>query len=450
MSFCRDIFQKGIYELQLSDLQSFFSSPQEETSILEFKSGNTALEKIYREVAAFLNTEGGILIIGAPQEKELGNKKVCHGDLDPALKILNQDSLMRTIASNISPSPAGIKMNSFDYRNGKVFIVEIPQSFTPPHQVSEEGKYYIRLEREAKPAPHGIVEALFQKRQRPRLTGDILYLIRAKAGSVNIMLSLENNSQISAERVFVIIEFHGVKEVVKARNLNSKPTLVDDRLVVQETLENNLLVQGTKLKFELEVLPRFDYFYGHMSFYCRDSRLETIAKLFSISQQQSLKRYSTFLVEDNLATMGEIYTAFQKMKYAEIARIFAQDTSHDFILANANVDFVYKNAREFGIEIPESYVDFISVTNGFQGTIRSREILFLEVQDVFDDSNNTGFMKTHFTLLIGSIDDLPVGIDFSDPDNVKFSWSHKVNRPIQKMVRESLSFYDILDFIQDK
>jgi hypothetical protein len=60
------ILGKNIESITIQDLEEFFTSEQEETSILEFKSGEVQLEDVYKEIAAFLNTERGLLIVGAP------------------------------------------------------------------------------------------------------------------------------------------------------------------------------------------------------------------------------------------------------------------------------------------------------------------------------------------------------------------------------------------------
>lgn len=57
MNLCKVVFQKDIYELRLDDITKFFTIEQEETSILEFKSGEVSLEAIHRIVAGFLNIE---------------------------------------------------------------------------------------------------------------------------------------------------------------------------------------------------------------------------------------------------------------------------------------------------------------------------------------------------------------------------------------------------------
>lgn len=170
MGLIKKIFQKELEELKVDDIRTFFEVEQEETSILEFKSGKVSIESIYKEVAAFLNTEGGLIIIGAPQEKTIKSKKmeknICQGELTYS-EFRNKDWLYQKIASNITPIPNGIEIFQNLSPDGNIYILDIPQSQNPPHQSSSDGRYYIRFGTEAKPSPHGLVEALFNRRKQP-------------------------------------------------------------------------------------------------------------------------------------------------------------------------------------------------------------------------------------------------------------------------------------------
>jgi hypothetical protein len=201
-SFSEIFFGKKINELSFNDIESFFEYEQEENSILEFKSGQVEIESIYKEVTGFLNTEGGILIIGTPKESKKGNKTICKGKLTNA-NFKSKDWLSQKIISNIQPNPNGIKIIEREQEGVKVFVCEIEQSYNPPHQCSIDGKYYIRLESEAKFAPHGIVSSLFNKRKLPEISVDI---------DVSILDNLPIYHRKSYEISFNI------------KNLNSNPT----------------------------------------------------------------------------------------------------------------------------------------------------------------------------------------------------------------------------------
>lgn len=198
MSLAESIFQKKINDLTIQDLKEFFKEEKEETSFLEFKSGELDIEKIYRSVCAFLNTDGGILILGAPKEMEVDKKRICIGELIPTKKIKSEATLAHLIGSHISPSPGRLNIKHFKYQEGFVFIIEVLKSSHPPHQVSHEGKYYIRMDKEAKAAPHGLVEALFKKISFP--------LIEAYA-KIDLITNANNRRINSISGNFIQINF---------------------------------------------------------------------------------------------------------------------------------------------------------------------------------------------------------------------------------------------------
>lgn len=211
-NYIEKIFHKNREDISLEDIEEFFKSPQEETSVLEFKTGEVEIIKLYKEIAAFLNTEGGLIIVGSPKEENKTVKKntivTCQGDLTYS-NFGNKDRLYQKIASNIVPSPTNLKIEEFLTAEGAVFLIDVPQSLNPPHQCSSEGKYYIRMEREAKPAPHGLVQALFNKRKRPELTSKIKYKERPDK-LYNINLHIENHSTIPVDMLTYTVEIYNI------------------------------------------------------------------------------------------------------------------------------------------------------------------------------------------------------------------------------------------------
>lgn len=171
-----------------------------------------------------------------------GNSKICKGELTSCTSIQSRDSFVKNIASNISPSPGGIKAASFPLKNGFIYVLEISQSLTPPHQVNKEGKYYLRLDTETRPAPHGIVEALFYKRQRSDLVGEV-GILRISDNRVKVIFSLANKSSIHAEGVNLIIELKGIKQITRLKNVHIDPIQNDDCVRVHESF-SSILVRG--------------------------------------------------------------------------------------------------------------------------------------------------------------------------------------------------------------
>ncbi|KQC32291.1 hypothetical protein AAU57_02330 [Nonlabens sp. YIK11] len=253
-NYIEKIFHKNRQEVTLENIKNYFQSPQEETSIVEFKSGGVEIIDIYKEITAFLNTEGGLLMIGAPRETKdkVGKnyRTVCQGELTYS-SFKNKDWLYQKIASNIVPTPTNIKINEYLTVEGSIFLLDIPQSSNPPHQSSSDGKYYIRLECEAKPAPHGLVQALFEKRKRPQLTAEI-DINRVDFQSNEISIQIKNKSTIPADSVSVIIDIYNVSKV----SSNHRFDLIEDSLGDKYSMSqstNQVLVRVISLPYNLVV-----------------------------------------------------------------------------------------------------------------------------------------------------------------------------------------------------
>ena len=275
MSYVKKIFKKDILDLNISDLRTFFESEQEETSVLEFKSGNVDVIDLYKEIAAFLNTEGGLLIIGSPQEKKVkigkNEKVVCTGALTYS-KFRNKDWLYQKIASNIVPAPGGLGIFEHMDSNGTIFVIDIPQSTIPPHQCSSEGKYYIRLEREAKPAPHGLVQALFQKRRLPKLDADI-EIINQNENTDKITVSIKNKSNIPADKVSFIVDVYNVKELESEFGVREGPDFLGYKFTTSGNA-SQVLVEVISMPINFIVTHKYEEYIVFIGYWCKEAEFD--------------------------------------------------------------------------------------------------------------------------------------------------------------------------------
>ena len=211
-TFIKQFFNKEPADLTIADIREYFKTPQVESSTIEFKSGEVDIIDVFKEVAAFLNTEGGLVFIGAPRETKMKieNRSIncCQGEITYS-KFISKDWLNQKIFSNISPSPTNIFIKEISTKGGNLFILDVPQSSNPPHQSNADGRYYIRIDTEAKPAPHGLVKALFDKRRKPELYSRLDYK-KNDSKNDSIRISLRNNSNIPADKVSFLIELFNV------------------------------------------------------------------------------------------------------------------------------------------------------------------------------------------------------------------------------------------------
>lgn len=180
MNYSENYFGKNLTELNYTDIENFFVEEKEESNSLEFKSYsaeygnlNKNIEGVIRGICAFLNSEGGVLIWGAPEGTKIEGRqeKVFVGELSPVPELKEKDWLINKISDSITPLPIGVNVQTLDKDGSYVYIFEIQQSKYSPHQF--KNSYFARLDGQTKPAPHYLIEALFKKITYPRIEGFI-------------------------------------------------------------------------------------------------------------------------------------------------------------------------------------------------------------------------------------------------------------------------------------
>lgn len=298
MGLASQIFQKNLNELVLQDLIDFFETERHETANLEFKSGKTALEGIIREVCAFLNTDGGVIVYGAP--KEIISKtgvKACLGELTPTDNFKSKLALGSSIASNILPAPSGINIHQIEMDGSLIFILDVPKSVHAPHQFSNQGKYYIRMDTESRPAPHGLVEALFFKRQKPNL--DLVVAVNYKYTHVDVVelkFDIWNDADYTAENIGHIFKIYGVKNF-DFMSIDKEYTVIENKntVSVQNTRVKTILVKGISYITDIVFEPiQTTQIIIHALIWCKDiSAREYYFTLDSLNSREVIEIYDS-------------------------------------------------------------------------------------------------------------------------------------------------------------
>nr|WP_319997659.1 ATP-binding protein [uncultured Draconibacterium sp.] len=181
MSYSQSILGKELNEITFLDLVTYFQNPRQESNIAEYKSFNPngdfeqKFGGIYQAVCALLNSEGGLLIWGAPVGQRIAGKKEKEfsGDLTPLDRILEKDYLVNKLSDNIIPLPNNLKVEIIEHEGNCVVLVEVEKSSYAPHQTNNT--YFMRLDGQSKPAPHHYIEALFKQIKYPDLGGYIKF-----------------------------------------------------------------------------------------------------------------------------------------------------------------------------------------------------------------------------------------------------------------------------------
>lgn len=179
MKYSQVIFGKDLYNLNYNDLVQFFETEKEETLNLEFKSypitgnHNEKEKAVFKSICGLLNSEGGIVIWGAPTEdKNAEGNTIAEGALTPFKTVLDRDRLINKISSLLIPLPIGVRVQKLDAPNGNsIFVIEVEKSRQKPHQFANN--YFIRLDGQTKIAPHYLIEAMMKSIDFPIIRGHI-------------------------------------------------------------------------------------------------------------------------------------------------------------------------------------------------------------------------------------------------------------------------------------
>ncbi len=182
MGYAKSFLGKELYEISYADIEYFFKDVKEESDKIEFKSFYSNDDKhfnhkesgIIRAICGMLNSDGGLIIWGAPMGKSISGRKekIYEGNLSPLEISIEKDAFISKISTVITPSPKGIKFQRLEKNNKFVYLIEIPQSEYAPHQYNNV--YWMRLDGQTRAAPHHYIEALFKKITYPNLQGKLI------------------------------------------------------------------------------------------------------------------------------------------------------------------------------------------------------------------------------------------------------------------------------------
>jgi hypothetical protein len=132
---------------------------------------------------------------------------------------LSKESLLQSIGSNIVPAPSGIYIKQLDDDKCRAFVIEVTQSQYPPHQCSHNGVYYLRMDYEAKPAPHGLVQALFNQRRAPKIKTAII-VESPMYIKYNIDIAIMNVTYYPIDKGSFIVEIYNTQSVAPNTKFN--------------------------------------------------------------------------------------------------------------------------------------------------------------------------------------------------------------------------------------
>jgi hypothetical protein len=202
MGFVKDLFGKESPDVKVADIDNLIAAKKEENRYLEYKDPRILgmPEQLSQWVSAFLNADGGLIIIGVceddPHKKEKLEAKILPARRAFVGKEYTKERVEQTIYSNIYSSSRPI-INVYPVRDESdaskaIYLIEIPQGDNPPYQAADR-KYYRRLNATKYPMPHSEVADFFGKRRKPVLS--LIFAI--------IKVNIQDSKYLFTLRVFI-------------------------------------------------------------------------------------------------------------------------------------------------------------------------------------------------------------------------------------------------------
>ena len=163
------IFVKPINEIEFEDVKAFCDEQIEENRRLEYKkafSSKDENKQIAKEISAFANTHGGIILVGVG-EKDRKPKLPIDGIA--YVKGLNEKVTSIALKNIYPPVFPETKVCRFgDNLEKAVVVIRVQESDETPHTVEETKGIYVRVDSQNEPdrAPYEEIEWLINRRKK--------------------------------------------------------------------------------------------------------------------------------------------------------------------------------------------------------------------------------------------------------------------------------------------
>jgi len=188
-------FNKKCDQVTLEDIQKLIDENLTENYTLDYKAFTKKPQygKYGKVISSFLNTNGGLLVIGVSEKDHKYPDKITWGTI-------SRETLVQNLYNTIDPwsSDIGIKpIENPEDENERIFVVDVPKSKNPPYMAN--GVYYYRNVFESVPMTHSQVKAVFNETYLSK-ENILNYIIEPLYNDLCIILeSNENRDYMSAD-----------------------------------------------------------------------------------------------------------------------------------------------------------------------------------------------------------------------------------------------------------
>jgi hypothetical protein len=158
---------------------------------------NSAKENFAKQLSAFSNYEGGIILFGVAND----------GALEQGIERSNSKGLIREwlqdiVISSLSPVMKTFSVKEISYKSKFYFAIVVSESQFAPHQSIRDYKYYGKFESKTIPINGQMVRDIFSRKKSPLLEIEFDYSLDTPDGFYGLAMILKNVSNICAKRIY--------------------------------------------------------------------------------------------------------------------------------------------------------------------------------------------------------------------------------------------------------
>ncbi len=181
-----------------------------ESLTVEFKQRFSSYEKIAKELIAFANTKGGVLLFGVDDDKSIYGLDSEKGEVE----------LINETAKNYCEPPLDVNYYYFNIENKEIVVAEVLESNNKPHRIQDfqvkldlnTAEVYVRVNDKSIPASKEMIKLLQSETNDLALTNYTIgnnekivfeYLQNNDAISVNQLSEIANISRRRASRTLI-------------------------------------------------------------------------------------------------------------------------------------------------------------------------------------------------------------------------------------------------------
>ncbi|MBS1787471.1 MAG: ATP-binding protein [Acidobacteria bacterium] len=181
------------------EIEKLITNKVQENIHLDYKASpaidHSKRDEIAKDVSAFANSDGGLLIYGVTEDSNKFPEKIDEG-IDH--NKYGREWLEQIISSKINPRLDGVRLAPIPVSNEKsIYAVSIPKSFRGPHQAPDK-KYYKRFNFQSVPMEHYEIN---DARSRQRIITPLVSVDVDISSGVMVYLTVANYGDQPAEDV---------------------------------------------------------------------------------------------------------------------------------------------------------------------------------------------------------------------------------------------------------